>query len=148
MPKGWTLSYASSREAGEPTSTRPARLTRSLSRPGHVTPWRGTGGAETLHPPDVSASPQMSSEASDRAGTKIWSVPPGPELPSRSDDPQLENWYHTIELGNGLVSRGFYDHRPVVNCYGLPDSLCGKTALDIGTADGFWAFEMERRGAE
>ena len=24
----------------------------------------------------------------------------------------------------------------------------GKTALDIGTFDGFWAFEMERRGAD
>jgi len=29
-----------------------------------------------------------------------------------------------------------------------PTSLEGKTALDAGTGDGFFAFEMERRGAE
>ncbi len=31
--------------------------------------------------------------------------------------------------------------------YGLPDSLAGLRCLDVGTWDGFWAFEMERRGA-
>ena len=29
----------------------------------------------------------------------------------------------------------------------LPKDLSGRRALDIGTFDGFWAFEMERRGA-
>jgi tRNA (mo5U34)-methyltransferase len=29
----------------------------------------------------------------------------------------------------------------------LPASLAGKRCLDVGTWDGFWAFEMERRGA-
>ena len=29
----------------------------------------------------------------------------------------------------------------------LPTSLAGKRCLDVGTGDGFWAFEMERRGA-
>lgn len=29
----------------------------------------------------------------------------------------------------------------------LPASLAGKRCLDVGTADGFWAFEMEARGA-
>lgn len=28
----------------------------------------------------------------------------------------------------------------------FPDSLAGKRCLDVGTCDGFWAFEMERRG--
>jgi tRNA (mo5U34)-methyltransferase len=32
--------------------------------------------------------------------------------------------------------------------YGLPDDMAGMRALDVGTWDGFWAFEMERRGAE
>jgi tRNA (mo5U34)-methyltransferase len=68
--------------------------------------------------------------------------------PTSSDDPRLEGWYHTIELADGVESRGVYDLRPVVDRYGLPESLEGKTALDIGTADGFWAFELERRGAE
>jgi tRNA (mo5U34)-methyltransferase len=31
---------------------------------------------------------------------------------------------------------------------GLPADLRGKRCLDVGTFDGFWAFEMERRGAE
>src|SRR5687767_2797399 len=70
------------------------------------------------------------------------------DLPTRADDPRLQNWYHTIELGNGLVSRGAYDHRTIVDRYGIPKSLKGKTALDIGTFDGFWAFELERRGAD
>jgi tRNA (mo5U34)-methyltransferase len=32
--------------------------------------------------------------------------------------------------------------------YGLPETLAGRRAIDIATADGFWAFEMERRGAD
>jgi tRNA (mo5U34)-methyltransferase len=69
-------------------------------------------------------------------------------LPKQQDDPRLQGWYHTIELGPGLVSRGAYDHRTIVDRYGIPASLRGKTALDIGTWDGFWAFELERRGAD
>ncbi len=70
------------------------------------------------------------------------------DLPTRQDDPRLAGWYHTIELGNGLVSRGFNDHRTIVDLPGIPASLAGKTALDVGTFDGFWAFELERRGAQ
>jgi tRNA (mo5U34)-methyltransferase len=58
-----------------------------------------------------------------------------------------ERWYHTIELPDGTVTRGRFDHRPLLPYYGLPDSMAGMRALDVGTADGFWAFEMERRGA-
>lgn len=32
--------------------------------------------------------------------------------------------------------------------FGLPDDLSGKRVLDIGPWDGFYSFEMERRGAE
>lgn len=39
-----------------------------------------------------------------------------------------------------------FDLRPFVGRYGLPESLEGKRCLDVGTWDGFWAFEMERRG--
>jgi tRNA (mo5U34)-methyltransferase len=31
--------------------------------------------------------------------------------------------------------------------YGLPEDLGGMRCLDVGTWDGFWAFEMEKRGA-
>jgi tRNA (mo5U34)-methyltransferase len=72
-------------------------------------------------------------------------------LPTQADDPRLGDgrWYQTIELAPGIVTRNAeYDHRPIVGRVGLPPSLAGKTALDVGTADGFWAFEMERRGAD
>jgi tRNA (mo5U34)-methyltransferase len=57
------------------------------------------------------------------------------------------DWYHTIELAPGLTTEGMFDHRPFVDRYGLPDDLTGLRALDVGTFDGFWAFELERRGA-
>lgn len=57
-------------------------------------------------------------------------------------------WYHTLELPGGIVTPGLYDHRPLLRHYGLPAALHGRRALDVGTADGFWAFELERRGAE
>lgn len=56
-------------------------------------------------------------------------------------------WYHTIDLGGGVVTKGWFDCRPVVDTIGFPTSLAGKRCLDIGTFDGFWAFEMEKRGA-
>jgi len=56
-------------------------------------------------------------------------------------------WYHTIDLGNGLVTAGVYDLRPVLKRLPLPSSLAGKRCLDVGTRNGFYAFEMEQRGA-
>lgn len=55
-------------------------------------------------------------------------------------------WYHTIDLPSGPTA-GEYDHRPVVDKIPWPASLAGMRCLDVGTHDGFWAFEMERRGA-
>lgn len=57
------------------------------------------------------------------------------------------SWYHTIDLGNGISTPGYYDHRPYLKYYGFPDNLIGKTVLDIGAASGFFSFEFERRGA-
>ncbi|HEX2016448.1 MAG TPA: class I SAM-dependent methyltransferase [Solirubrobacteraceae bacterium] len=57
-------------------------------------------------------------------------------------------WYHSMELAPGHVTDGMFDLRPFVGRYGLPERMDGLRALDIGTWDGFWAFEMERRGAE
>ena len=61
---------------------------------------------------------------------------------------QEQDWYHTIDLGNGVVTDGWFDLRPHVPKYCLPERMDGMRALDIGTWDGFWAFEMERRGAD
>jgi tRNA (mo5U34)-methyltransferase len=55
-------------------------------------------------------------------------------------------WYHSIDLGHGVVTPGMYDHRPVLSQYRLPD-LKGKRVLDVATFDGYWAFEFEKMGA-
>ena len=57
------------------------------------------------------------------------------------------DWYHSIDLGHGVVTPGFVDHRPQLPHYGLPDSMAGLRCLDVATWDGYWAFEMERRRA-
>src|SRR5579884_3015291 len=58
------------------------------------------------------------------------------------------SWYHTLELAPGVLTEGWFDLRPFVSRYGLPEDMKGLRALDVGTWDGFWAFEMERRGAQ
>jgi tRNA (mo5U34)-methyltransferase len=55
-------------------------------------------------------------------------------------------WYHTLELAQGVVTPGWLDHRPILSKIPLPASLAGRRCLDVGTFNGFWAFEMERRG--
>ena len=78
--------------------------------------------------------------------------PPVPEDPE-ADPARLRaavaerEWYHTLELTPGVVTPGWFDLRPVAAKVPLPASLAGLRCLDIGTFDGFWAFEMERRGA-
>jgi tRNA (mo5U34)-methyltransferase len=56
-------------------------------------------------------------------------------------------WYHTFDLPGGIVTPGFYDLRPLIPSLPLPESLAGKRCLDVGSADGFLAFELARRGA-
>ena len=58
------------------------------------------------------------------------------------------SWYHALELADDFVTPGWFDLRPFIGHYGLPEDMSGMRALEIGTWDGFWAFEMERRGAE
>jgi tRNA (mo5U34)-methyltransferase len=59
---------------------------------------------------------------------------------------QVPLWYHTIEVAPGVVTPGWFDLRPVVDKMPWPD-VRGKRCLDVGTYDGFLAFELERRGA-
>lgn len=54
-------------------------------------------------------------------------------------------WWHTIDLPDGATD-GSWDLRPLAPKLPWPD-LAGSRCLDVGTADGFWAFELERRGA-
>ena len=55
-------------------------------------------------------------------------------------------WYHTIDLGQGVETPGWFDLRPIANRMPWPD-VRGKRCLDVGTWDGYLAFELERRGA-
>jgi tRNA (mo5U34)-methyltransferase len=57
------------------------------------------------------------------------------------------HWYHTIELAPGVVTPGWMDTRKLVAELPFPASLRGQRCLDVGTFDGFWALDMERRGA-
>jgi len=55
-------------------------------------------------------------------------------------------WWHTIEVAPGIVTPGGWDLRPTSAQLPWPD-VSGKRCLDVGTMDGFSAFELERRGA-
>ena len=61
------------------------------------------------------------------------------------------SWYHRIELAPGVITPGTCDSKSMLkklNDLGLPQNANGLRVLDIGCRDGFFAFEMERRGAE
>ena len=56
-------------------------------------------------------------------------------------------WYHTLDLPGGVETPGEYDLRPTIPRLPLPAGMSGMRCLDVGSRDGFYAFEMERRGA-
>jgi len=56
-------------------------------------------------------------------------------------------WYHTIDLGDGLITPGTYDYRRTLSAFHFPENMSGMRVLDVGSATGFFAFEFERRGA-
>ena len=60
----------------------------------------------------------------------------------------VASWYHRIEVAPGLITPGVNDSQLVLESLNLPADLSGLRVLDIGTRDGFFAFECERRGAE
>ena len=62
-------------------------------------------------------------------------------------DPALI-WYHSIDLGDDLITPGIFDLRPHLQAYRFPEDMRGLTALDVGPGDGFFSFEFLRRGAE
>ena len=60
-------------------------------------------------------------------------------------------WYHTIELPDGGVIEGLQSleqQRKRLRQFPIPEDLTGKRVLDVGAWDGWFSFEMERRGAE
>jgi SAM-dependent methyltransferase len=60
-------------------------------------------------------------------------------------------WFHSFELLPGTVTPGRVYANPKKRfdkIYKIPVNLLGLKALDIGTWDGPYAFELERRGAD
>jgi tRNA (mo5U34)-methyltransferase len=60
-------------------------------------------------------------------------------------------WWHEIEVAPGIITPGDDSNRmklPILDQLGLPATLSGQRVLDIGCSDGFFSFEMEKRGAD
>ncbi|MDE3198431.1 MAG: TIGR04290 family methyltransferase, partial [Acidobacteriota bacterium] len=59
-------------------------------------------------------------------------------------------WYHSIELPDGGVIEGHQSVEQLrrrIAQFPIPADLTGRRVLDIGAWDGWFSFEMERRGA-
>jgi tRNA (mo5U34)-methyltransferase len=60
-------------------------------------------------------------------------------------------WYHSIQLPDGQIIHGLQtldQLRARLAQFPIPDDLRGRRVLDIGAWDGWFSFEMERRGAD
>jgi tRNA (mo5U34)-methyltransferase len=66
----------------------------------------------------------------------------------RAEIATVPHWYHRIEIRPGIVTPGINDSPLVLRHLQLPDDCSGLRALDLGARDGFFSFELERRGAE
>jgi tRNA (mo5U34)-methyltransferase len=96
-------------------------------------------------PLDDHAPKAVATRAPGRALTRaITPAMAGQSLRSKAD---AIRWYHTIDLGQGVVTRGVDDTPLRLVRLDLPASLEGCSVLDIGAWDGFFSFEAERRGA-
>lgn len=60
----------------------------------------------------------------------------------------VPHWYHQIEVRPGIVTPGINDSAGTLEHLELPQDCTGLRALDIGARDGYFSFELERRGAE
>lgn len=67
---------------------------------------------------------------------------------SLADRVEALDWYHTFDLPGGIVTPGLFDHRSIVDRLPIPASLQGRRCLDAASSDGFFAFELARRGAK
>ena len=62
-----------------------------------------------------------------------------------------KGWWHSFELPDGSLIEGVSDlaaQKRRLAQFPIPDDLRGKRVLDVGAWDGWFSFEMERRGAE
>ncbi len=62
-----------------------------------------------------------------------------------------KGWWHSFELPDGTLIEGpnsVAGQQARIGQFPIPENLTGKRVLDIGAWDGWFSFEMERRGAE
>ena len=55
-------------------------------------------------------------------------------------------WFHRIEIAPGVITPGTEDTPRKAKLLQLPEDLSGKRVLAVGAYDGFFSFEVERRG--
>jgi tRNA (mo5U34)-methyltransferase len=69
--------------------------------------------------------------------------------PASATDAEVRSihWVHRIPLPDGSVTPGDWDTDTALRRLRLPESLQGKSVLDVGAWDGLYSFEAERRGA-
>ena len=67
--------------------------------------------------------------------------------PDLAKQAEAIRWYHTIDLGGGVVTKGTDNTAVRLAQLSLPASFAGLSVIDIGAWDGFFSFEAERRGA-
>jgi tRNA (mo5U34)-methyltransferase len=60
----------------------------------------------------------------------------------------VPHWYHQIEIRPGIVTPGVNSSGATLERLDLPADCDGLRVLDIGARDGFFSFELERRGAD
>lgn len=56
--------------------------------------------------------------------------------------------YHKITFPDGIILNGIYDMKNYLDFYKIPHDLHGKTVLEVGTSNGFFAQEIYKRGAD
>jgi len=64
---------------------------------------------------------------------------------------EASGWWHSFELPDGSILEGkcnLSGLKDRLAVFPLPADLTGKRALDVGTWDGWFAFELAKRGAE
>jgi tRNA (mo5U34)-methyltransferase len=92
--------------------------------------------AERLHPDDTTPP-----------GLRYAPPPPPDDLRELRRRVYSRRWWHTIDLGHGIVTPGEDNTPDKLRRVRLPRRLRGLSVLDIGAYDGFFSFEAERRGA-
>jgi SAM-dependent methyltransferase len=89
-----------------------------------------------------STDPRTASSSSEAFGVDLFALPP-------EEAPTLEEcgFYHSIELPGLGLQHGQWDLRPGIDEYLGKTDFRGLRVLEIGPANGFVTFELERRGA-